>query len=54
VAVMEKFLFNKWMGPKCTKHPSAHHPLDAHYDSVVDESQRINIWLHLGNPFYNE
>jgi len=26
-------------GAKVHQHPSAHHPLDAYYDSVVDESQ---------------
>jgi len=31
--------------------PPVHHPLDAHYYSVVDEPQptEFNIWFHLGN-----
>jgi hypothetical protein len=30
---------NNFKGARVNRHPPAHHPLDAQYDSVVDESQ---------------
>jgi hypothetical protein len=37
-----------FISARVIQHPPAHHPLDADYDSVVDENQRQ---VSLGNPF---
>jgi hypothetical protein len=39
--------------PKVNRHPPVHHPLDACYDSVVDDPQlSYTTRFHFGNPFY--